>query len=242
MAKKKLATVRKGIRYQDLVAAEALLDLLVTTDQHPPIWVKLECKDSGKFDDVVIGFSDREVRRQVKWAANPGAEPLAIDEFSKTNSNRKTSWIAGYAKSWETAIESDVDYELEFVANRSADSEFQKLLTGSYSKIKTSLTKAQEAKLESWRELTGLKKTKFRKFRRSISFKVNQPEIETQTKHVKTKLAALGGNESDFENLLTAIEKWSVDEKVDQITAAICLLYTSPSPRDLSTSRMPSSA
>ena len=28
----------------------------------------------------------------------------------------------------------------------------------------------------------------------------------------------------------------------DDVTSSVCLLYTSPSPRDLSTSRMPSSA
>ena len=63
MAKKKLATVRKGIRYQDLISAEALLDLLGAADQNPPIWVKLECNESGKFDDVVIGFPSRDLRR-----------------------------------------------------------------------------------------------------------------------------------------------------------------------------------
>ena len=33
-----------------------------------------------------------------------------------------------------------------------------------------------------------------------------------------------------------------VDTYVDQLSNVACLLYTSPSPRDLSTSRMPSSA
>ncbi len=221
MAKKKLATVRKGIKYQDLIAAEALLDLLGSQCQNPPSWVKLECKESGKFDDVVIAFPGREVRRQVKWAAHPGAEPLTIDEFSKTSSNRKTSLIAGYAKSWKSALESGVEFELEFLTNRSADTEFQKLLSGNNSKIKTSLTKSQETRLESWRIVTDLNKSNFRTFRRSISYKVNQPDIETQTKHVKAKLAALGGNEFDFKNLIAAIEDWTVDEKVDRITAAM---------------------
>ena len=35
---------------------------------------------------------------------------------------------------------------------------------------------------------------------------------------------------------------WNLQEMVEQDKLFICLLYTSPSPRDLSTSRMPSSA
>ena len=38
------------------------------------------------------------------------------------------------------------------------------------------------------------------------------------------------------------LEKLDVDENIISHVCEICLLYTSPSPRDLSTSRMPSSA
>ena len=38
------------------------------------------------------------------------------------------------------------------------------------------------------------------------------------------------------------IEVWAEEEKSESKDPGICLLYTSPSPRDLSTSRMPSSA
>ena len=34
----------------------------------------------------------------------------------------------------------------------------------------------------------------------------------------------------------------NLDQLLDQVKAGACLLYTSPSPRDLSTYRMPSSA
>ena len=34
----------------------------------------------------------------------------------------------------------------------------------------------------------------------------------------------------------------AIQKSIDQAQASFCLLYTSPSPRDLSTSRMPSSA
>ena len=45
----------------------------------------------------------------------------------------------------------------------------------------------------------------------------------------------------DRDGLLTATVRWQASKvKIDAPTG--CLLYTSPSPRDLSTSRMPSSA
>ena len=37
-------------------------------------------------------------------------------------------------------------------------------------------------------------------------------------------------------------DEWRLQNDVEQVLSRICLLYTSPSPRDLSTSRMPSSA
>ena len=42
----------------------------------------------------------------------------------------------------------------------------------------------------------------------------------------------------DYETLIKCIKSFSLEE----VDFEICLLYTSPSPRDLSTSRMPSSA
>ena len=45
--------------------------------------------------------------------------------------------------------------------------------------------------------------------------------------------------DSDLEKVKQAI---ILDDAIDTLEVEICLLYTSPSPRDLSTSRMPSSA
>ena len=48
---------------------------------------------------------------------------------------------------------------------------------------------------------------------------------------------------SNYEDILADFTEPNSPEKViDVITRKTCLLYTSPSPRDLSTSRMPSSA
>ena len=54
-----------------------------------------------------------------------------------------------------------------------------------------------------------------------------------------TKYLALQGK-ADFEDY-ASIDK-APEERERGITINTCLLYTSPSPRDLSTSRMPSSA
>ena len=43
-------------------------------------------------------------------------------------------------------------------------------------------------------------------------------------------------------NDLYTILQWNVEHKIRVFRLSSCLLYTSPSPRDLSTSRMPSSA
>ena len=43
-------------------------------------------------------------------------------------------------------------------------------------------------------------------------------------------------------NTAQTITVYPIDDLIDEGSIGICLLYTSPSPRDLSTSRMPSSA
>ena len=60
----------------------------------------------------------------------------------------------------------------------------------------------------------------------------------------------LCGQDLDVETSNTLMKRWLNDEILEVQTGAFlsalrakgCLLYTSPSPRDLSTSRMPSSA
>ena len=64
-----------------------------------------------------------------------------------------------------------------------------------------------------------------------------------------------GGKESTFERYVKNVCRIKSDNKIillkrgksksnvnEQVRSSACLLYTSPSPRDLSTSRMPSSA
>ena len=55
-----------------------------------------------------------------------------------------------------------------------------------------------------------------------------------------TKVAFVGGYLRDL--LISKFHKKSFSKPVDIDLVIDCLLYTSPSPRDLSTSRMPSSA
>ena len=50
------------------------------------------------------------------------------------------------------------------------------------------------------------------------------------------------GKVKNNENGDTAVDHYHRYEEDIELMANICLLYTSPSPRDLSTSRMPSSA
>ena len=112
---KHLTSVRRGIQYQDLVAAEALLDMIFHNDQEIPLWVSLENRAGGTFDDVVVGYPGRVVWRQVKGAANPGAEPLTIASLAAVDPRRKKSLIAGFAESYRKIIQSGSSFELELV-------------------------------------------------------------------------------------------------------------------------------
>ena len=62
------------------------------------------------------------------------------------------------------------------------------------------------------------------------SFKVDRIALATQLDEAKAREDTFTEREKEFSNL------------ADETMSELCLLYTSPSPRDLSTSRMPSSA
>ena len=75
------------------------------------------------------------------------------------------------------------------------------------------------------------------------------PAVDVKAALVETGLPMLGlntrrGDLAKGENGLAALPGREVDARaaIDEALSYACLLYTSPSPRDLSTSRMPSSA
>ena len=83
-----------------------------------------------------------------------------------------------------------------------------------------------------------------------IKFVENRPSIEGRS--VKTELV-LNGDTFDFDSVIQtpsdsdkpvslAHKKWGLGSEEWMSTYKICLLYTSPSPRDRTRSRMPSSA
>ena len=139
---KRLKSIRAGIRYQDLVAAEALVEMVIERDC-PPIWVSLENRSGGAFDDVVVGYPEHVVWKQVKWAENPGAEPLTIDTLSATSRKRKTPLIKSFVDSYEQIRDEGKEFRLELITNRAPDPEFQKYLNGRTSRIKTKLSASQ---------------------------------------------------------------------------------------------------
>lgn len=208
---KRLTAIRRGIRYQDLVAAEALLDM-VNGCTSPPLWVRLEDRRGGSFDDVVVGFHDRVVWKQVKWAQNPGSEPLTID-FLCAKQRGSAPLISKLAKSFLAIRAEGSACELELVTNRAADAEFQRYLTGKRAKIKRRLTKSQRARLsECWTPVLGLDDSQYQQFLQSISFLVNSPDIEHLERGVRNNLRLLGCVESSFEVLLEAIWQWAQDD------------------------------
>ena len=71
--------------------------------------------------------------------------------------------------------------------------------------------------------------------------------IEDSVLHIGAEATAISGSWMGREAVLKkreprAYRHPSLDRKLTRQRLAACLLYTSPSPRDLSTSRMPSSA
>ena len=57
-----------------------------------------------------------------------------------------------------------------------------------------------------------------------------------------TKAACRAVRDALWRNSINLVEVFGADKSSMQIMAEICLLYTSPSPRDVEESRMPSSA
>ena len=69
-----------------------------------------------------------------------------------------------------------------------------------------------------------------------VSINKNNTEIDT----IKKKIGINTNNVAEYLGLVAALE-YCVENSISNVNI-FCLLYTSPSPRDLSTSRMPSSA
>ena len=74
----------------------------------------------------------------------------------------------------------------------------------------------------------------------------NQPKIDsenqTPTDQNQNFETTSDGNETKTENLVENQEISADEKKIDESESSSCLLYTSPSPRDRTRSRMPSSA
>ena len=215
---KRLESVRSGIRYQDLVAAESLLEMVNGTP-NAPTSVRLEDRQGGSFDDVVVVYADRVVWKQVKWAQNPGSGPLTVASLAESQP-RKTSLILKFAKSYQEIVKSADDFHLELITNRSPDSEFKKLVSGTTSRLKQRLTGKQKQRLSTtWQAISGLANTDFNAFLRKLSFLVNSPDIRHREKDLRTQLRLLGCTETAFDQLLDAIWKWSQNESRVSIVA-----------------------
>lgn len=217
---KRLKSIRRGILYQDLVAAEAMLSMVTEADA-PPVSVSLEDRAGGTFDDVVVRYADRAVYQQVKWAENPGAEPLTIDFLTSLNRSRRTPLIKSFADSYSLLQASGAAFRAELITNRAPDTELRAVLKGNNSGIKRRLTKSQRDRLETdWRSQTNLNKREFGDFLRSIAFLVNSPDISRLEKDLRRQLKLLHCSTDAFDKLMRAIQDWALDDTKDRITQA----------------------
>ena len=214
---KRLKSIRRGIEYQDLVAAEAALEM-VTENESPPIWISLENRRGGSFDDVVVGYPQRIVWKQVKWAENPGSEPLTIDSLASRDS-RKKPLIQAFAESYAKIAGQGSEFHLELVTNRALDSEFQRFVTGPNSRIKERLAANQRIRLDSaWRALTTLDPTQFGAFLRTLSFLVTSPDISQRERTIRQQLRMLHCGHGAYERLMRRISEWAKDDAKERIT------------------------
>lgn len=213
---KRLSTIRGGILYQDLVAAEAILDM-VAGGVDAPLWVRLEDRRGGTFDDVVVGYSERTVWRQVRWAQNPGSEPLTVETLCKKK-GRQRSLLAKLFQSFLALRQNEGAIDLELLTNRSPDSELRSLLHGQTSKVKLRLTQRQRARLHDvWQVPLGAGADDFQEFLRTVSFRVNAPGSDERERAIRKQLRHMGCAEESFELLLDAIGRWSCDETKEEI-------------------------
>jgi AAA ATPase-like protein len=217
---KRLRSIRRGIRYQDLVAAEAILDMVLDSNA-PPDWVMLENRQGGSFDDVVVGYPDQVVWKQVKWSEHPGAEPLSVETFAELTTRRKHSLICAFADSYRKVVAQGLACRLEFVTNRSPDDEFRKLLHGTESRITFRLTTVQRQRIDTlWLPSTGLPSSEFKAFLKTLHFLVNSPDLDRLKRNLQRQLYLVGCGPDAFLVLMDEIAKWSEDEQKEQITRA----------------------
>lgn len=215
---KRLASVRRGIRYQDLVAAESLLEMVNGCD-NPPSSIQLEDRRGGSFDDVVATYPDKVVWKQVKWAQHPGAEPLTIDSLASQGKGQ--SLIQKFAESYLKVRESGRPFQLELITNRSPDVEFRKTLSGRTSRVKTRLTKTQRDRFSAvWEQTSGLTPDQFKGLLSSVSFLVNSPDTARLENHIRTQLRLLGRPDQTFDRLMQAIWSWAEEETDRTLTQA----------------------
>lgn len=216
---KALSSIRRGIRYQDLVAAESLVSM-VLDDEPRPVWVMLENRNGGTFDDVVVGFHNLVVWKQVKWSQNPTAEPLTIRALAAVGAKRRTPLIKSFATSHRRIVAKGTPFRLDFVTNRALDSDFQQIVAGPTSRIKdkNKLKKKSIDLLEkSWRSLTEFNKDEFWTFLRTLRFQVNSPDLTQFSQSTKRILKFAGCDDGAYDRLMDAISDWSKDDGKLQI-------------------------
>ena len=100
--------------------------------------------------------------------------------------------------------------------------------------------------MESTDEKIAKKQRQVREAEAKEKMKKHQKEISQKNKEAiaagKNPYEVKGGMSAPSENPEPKVSKREEPKPKPKVTKNSCLLYTSPSPRDLSTSRMPSSA
>ena len=202
LSRTRTATRRFGDDYQDLVAAKTMLTFLKNPSLYR--WIKLEAREAGKLDDVVVLRADGTVEAtQVKFSTDVmrAGDPLTWKGLlGRGNQGKSPTLIQQW---WDSVLALDQEYgrtEPRLFSNRKAGDDLFLTATGRIDVDKTS-----SAVLEQIKALLGDDADSFiDRFR----FEVNEQGLTDLEERLQREFQSLGLPETNWLDFMDAIRSW----------------------------------
>ena len=196
------ATRRSGDDYQDLVAAKTMLNFLKNPSLYR--WIKLEAREAGKLDDVVVLRVDGTVEAtQVKFSSDilRAGDPLTWSNLLHRGNRGKSPPLI--QQWWDSVADLDQEYgrtEPRLFSNRKAGDDLFLTVTGRIDVDKTS-----SEVLEQIKALLGDDADNFiDRFR----FEVNEQGLTDLEERLQREFQSLGLPETNWLGFMDAIRSW----------------------------------
>ena len=225
------AEAQAGFYYQNVVAAGYVLDLIEFGSPLRAVTLESE-KQAKHIDDIVADYMDRTTFVQVKWAQDQtsaltlhnlvtaegdsapllaklvrgyrqvdgqtGQKEIILFSSRRTGINRQPG--LGFDKSLTEFLD---EFHRPFVEGERTVDVKRLVAFNDYKPILNALAGA--ADLPDFDE--------FLTFLKCVRFKLNQPDIDTMTGRIRTRLTQLGIEQRYYATLLDEIVKWSITRK-----------------------------